>query len=1064
MFGLIKEIQPLKGGRKKYRVCGNNGIQYFYSTYNIHNPQLKQLRINDRVDFDLKSENCNSISELRASSRKNVNGRVVRIMHSKKVIIETTNGEYLEAAVNDTSELTPYQNIVVTPFSPPENSDSFYGHCRIIKIIEPLELTNEIKNKVAELLRAEFGPGSEIPIKRVIQFLVDKNVSPEQFGYYNYDANESDHFKSVLFLEQFTNVLYINPTKKIAKIIGENDFSSNYADAVNSLRDQGYNEPTLLQKRAFSDPQFWDSQKVLIMGNTSSGKTAIPLTRYLLDFEKRSKKPKLLIAVNLRTLTTQMQDTIQTRLQNRHHLSMQISTSEYTDGDNDIKNGDVDIAIVIYEKLFIFSSTIKGFLSKYDHLLLDEAAVVSDPERGAKVDAILSMAIKEPKLKITILGTPLYSWDKYIRSYDFYPICIFSRPVPVHEFFYYPVNRFSPTDQKIKCYQCADYRGKTIASGTAPQSWERTMMNLCLEEYLEDRKTLIFTFSQSLTRTISKKMYSYIKKKLQLPTIPSKEIYEFLRGFLKHYDLSFEELKGYFDSFEEYEALYYGIAFHNASIPEKLRIAIETEFLKTPQHINSGIHILVSTDTLAYGLNSNVDTVIITQMEKYAMNQYQKLSFNTYQNCIGRSGRLGYQKYGTSYTFFTEDFEKKYFNQPVITSEPPQKAINYYAAGSFSQQERISGTLGKIISACDADSLSFFVLSLFSENTVMNTEELYQMIAKIPQERKHDNIKIQNVLNEALTILEEEQFIEYCIENDEINAFDNCDDEGYRLTSKGKCFQGYAIRMQSYKKLVNLIDTLIVGDDFYPIDLFMSLSQIEEFSASFKNMLPTYQKGEEKQQKEARNPYVISEGPTIAEKGVTSTITLINFILPEFQQKNWISDKLYNDIINSSEYINAKKGVHLDDNEFERFNCLRAVIIIGMWISGYNVQLIREIQENDATNIDNIRRKLGEKTSYFVDVIHAIAHIQGRSEQQTKMIHQLSLCLFYGIRFDWIVRRGLPDLSLNLANSFHIASISATRFQYFKSHKIDKISDLKAEFEILDPRIKNIMKEEGVDF
>lgn len=1053
MYGLLKEIKKQSNGCIKYKVIGNDGMNHtFFYQPDWSIAHIEQLKINERVEFDVR--NGNSISHLRSAYKKNVKGRVIRIFYDNSGLVETDRGEILKFSSDDNSLLSPYQTVWVKPVSPEKDSDSNYGFCTNIRTEKIKELTEELKQEVAAILRKEFATETDIPISKIQDFLKKSGFLIEEYGYYD----------SVMFLEQFTNVLFLNPINKTARVLREEELSQNYTEAVRLLQRQGYHEPTLLQKRVFSDQKFWDSNRVLIMGSTSSGKTAIPLTNYLMDYENRTKKPKLLIAVNLRTLTTQMQETIQSRLQGNYNLNMQISTSEYIDGDNDIKNGDVDIAVVIYEKLFIFASTVNGFFGKYDHLLLDESAIVADNERGAKVDVILSKANEEAKLKITMLGTPYYNWEKYVNRFGFYSIGIFSRPVPVHEFFYYPVMMGKDPGKQNKRYLCSDCCGKNIPTGTCAQNWENTVKSLCYNEFVAEHKTLVFVFSQAETRKLSKKIYSFIKQKQNLPTPPENTLYEFIKGFLKHYSLSFEELKGYFDTNDEYEALYYGVTFHNASVPEKMRIAVETEFLGEPQFIKGGIKIVVSTDTLAYGLNSNVDTVIITQMQRYSLDQYQKLPYNTYQNCIGRSGRLGYRKFGTSYAFISDDFEKKYFDQISYSQDVPQKAIDYYTKGSFRKQEYICGTLGRILSDADSDILAFYILSLFPINDFLSFENLIAQLDRIPKTSGYDWQRTDDAIKEALTMLRNENLISHSKDISTFDEFSVRDHDSYYLTSKGRCFQGYAIRMKSYRKLYDMIDTLIVDDQIYPIDFFLALSKINEFSDSWKNFLITYQKGEEYRKSELRrNNEINPDSPTIAEKCITAAAALIDYILPEFREKRWISDKLFHEILCSSEYLNAKSGKHLNETEFRRLTALKASMVTGMWISGYSVQLLREIQGFEETGIDNIRRKLGEKISYYVDIMYAIAQNQRRSSEQLTRIHQLSVCLFYGIKFDWIIKRNIQNLSVELANCYHLASICATRMKYHQKYGTkEQIAVLKSESEILDPSIKRIMKEEGV--
>ena len=134
-----------------------------------------------------------------------------------------------------------------------------------------------------------------------------------------------------------------------------------------------------------------------------------------------------------------------------------------------------------------------------------------------------------------------------------------------------------------------------------------------------------------------------------------------------------DDLYGIMDQ-EDYLAYETGIAWHNASLPEEIRELIERDFLSD----DGGIDIVVSTETLAYGLNSNVDVVVVTDMEKPAGGGERKfLTVNEYQNYIGRAGRLGKKKIGYAYTLLNSSQQPAWEALKEKTKNPDRMESQY---------------------------------------------------------------------------------------------------------------------------------------------------------------------------------------------------------------------------------------------------------------------------------------------------------------------------------------------------------------------------------------------------
>src|SRR5215472_913071 len=71
-------------------------------------------------------------------------------------------------------------------------------------------------------------------------------------------------------------------------------------------------------------------------------------------------------------------------------LSVVISTSDWTEYDADIRAGSFNLAIMTYEKLMSFLAQQPGLLEQCTTLVVDEVQSLSDSERGARLEVLLT--------------------------------------------------------------------------------------------------------------------------------------------------------------------------------------------------------------------------------------------------------------------------------------------------------------------------------------------------------------------------------------------------------------------------------------------------------------------------------------------------------------------------------------------------------------------------------------------------------------------------------------------------------------------------------------------------
>lgn len=170
------------------------------------------------------------------------------------------------------------------------------------------------------------------------------------------------------------------------KVAQENIYLSGYSSAERFC--QEYRMPferfTELQMSILQKKQFWeDGQNLIIKGMPGSGKTLLIEIAYLSIPQKRTDVcRKLLYLLPYRALLNEKYDYFLKRY-DRMYYRIYRSSSDYSDNDEKIIEGDCEIAIMIYEKLDnalrMFPDGTQIFYY-YDLIVMDEFSLISSLE------------------------------------------------------------------------------------------------------------------------------------------------------------------------------------------------------------------------------------------------------------------------------------------------------------------------------------------------------------------------------------------------------------------------------------------------------------------------------------------------------------------------------------------------------------------------------------------------------------------------------------------------------------------------------------------------------------
>lgn len=634
---------------------------------------------------------------------------------------------------------------------------------------------------------------------------------------------------------------------------GGSIMSDNYEKMLQLAKHLGYSSFTGLQKTAFRSEDVYDSGKDLfVIGETSSGKTLIPMLMYYAAYqearEKQQRTPQMLFVVPYRALAAQKKLEIE-RLFQGEELDIVQSTGEYRQNDDEIQRGEVDIAVIITEKVYRYASRDSTFLSRYDFLVIDEIGLLNDNSRGIRIDFILAWAhghrIRTGRPRILMLGTPFYSWEAYISKYGFTEIKADGRPVelskntilyhkgwgilgtegadpcvrrcrlmnqarydnllsnyekPSISCEFYPVKNTlcdiidlkQKSSGKLFCPYLSDTcKSPAVILPTNCKSISTYVLSeLCRYHLKEKRQILIFWNNREEVRRLCRDLYLMLRD--VLPCLADGETCR--QKVLDACDVNEDDVYGVLEDstlkedkrYIYYQALEAGIGFHSSSVPNELRTYIEHNLLE-----DTKLKIVCSTETLAFGVNSNVDVVIIADLTKQTEQGIRYLTQNEYQNYIGRAGRYSKSRQKTNSKGYVYTLVKKnqqtVWNELIRSSDTPSRLYSL-----FFQDANTAGPM--------------FILNLFTdESSKFSREEIQDMIQTLPRPDGYEEERLTEIVRKALNFLVDKKLLQYSQQRLVGRGQKECG-KRYCLTLYGSQMKGYILDSSDYDLVYHSIE------------------------------------------------------------------------------------------------------------------------------------------------------------------------------------------------------------------------------------------------------------------
>jgi replicative superfamily II helicase len=296
------------------------------------------------------------------------------------------------------------------------------------------------------------------------------------------------------------------------------------------------------------------------------------------------------------------------------------ATGETVDDVPALLQGQFDLAVLTYEKFAGLALGNPHLLKLLSVVVIDEVQTIVDPDRGAYLEFLLTLLkarrLEGVKPQIVALSATLGDLGGLDSWLDANVIARTERPVPLLEGILGPdgIYRYvNPNGEEAS--------EQLIASNGWIQSDLDLIIPLVRKLVGEGQQVIIFRSTRKVARSCARNLAQI----LGLPQ--AKAALENLARADPSAVLA--DLR---------QCLGGGVAFHISDLARDEKITIEDRF-RDP---DSGIRVLVSTTTLAQGVNLPAETVIIVELEHPAgASQTVPYSVAEYKNIAGRAGRLG---------------------------------------------------------------------------------------------------------------------------------------------------------------------------------------------------------------------------------------------------------------------------------------------------------------------------------------------------------------------------------------------------------------------------------------
>ena len=350
-----------------------------------------------------------------------------------------------------------------------------------------------------------------------------------------------------------------------------------------------------LQLSAVNDYRVLDGHPLLVVAPTTSGKTFIgelAAARAIVDGRKA------VFLLPFKALANEKYDEFNELYGQGLGLRVLRCTGDYSDQIGPFVKGKYDVALLTYEMFLGLSVAMPTLLSKIGLVVLDEAQFITDPSRGIGVELLLTnlLAARNRGVKPQIVALSAVIGD--VNSFDEWLGCqtleTNDRPVPLVEGVLDRRGTYQHLDVDGQEHTVQLLHPHDIVQRRARSSSQDVIVPLVRKLVGDGEQVIVFRNMKGSTSGCAR----YLATDLGLPPATT------VLAALPNQDPSTV-------SEELHRALNGGTAFHTSDLSREERSVVERAY----RDRHGPIRALVATSTVAAGVNTPAETVIIVETE-----------------------------------------------------------------------------------------------------------------------------------------------------------------------------------------------------------------------------------------------------------------------------------------------------------------------------------------------------------------------------------------------------------------------------------------------------------------
>jgi replicative superfamily II helicase len=371
-------------------------------------------------------------------------------------------------------------------------------------------------------------------------------------------------------------------------------------------------ELTPVQVLAVNDGGLLRGGSVVAVAPTSSGKTLIG---ELAALRSARSGGKTVFVLPTRALVNEQFERF-VELYGEVGLGVLQATGESGERIPAILDGRFTIAVMTYEICAALVVSRPSLLERISALVVDEIQTIADRDRGATLEFLLTAALAVPEQRrpqiiglSAVLGDDFGDLDGWLGARGVHSRY---RPVPLVEGTLDPLGRYRFRDADGVL---AEEQLVTEALSYDPGF---TSVDAAVRRAVEDgQQVIIFRNTRRRVREHAKRLAGMLGLPPSRVALPADEEIR-ARSLLNH-------------------CLNRGVALHSAEFSKEERRAVERAFRAS----DSGVRVLVSTTTLASGVNLPAETVFVAELYHEDETGSQPYTWGEVRTMAGRAGRRG---------------------------------------------------------------------------------------------------------------------------------------------------------------------------------------------------------------------------------------------------------------------------------------------------------------------------------------------------------------------------------------------------------------------------------------